>query len=160
MSQFSLNQCGLCVTILLDDESEQIHFYSPTQWLANDNLSPKWHCNVINVIEKHIWRKEMLFLPGGKPSYWVGAETCTRKEKWGELLTDFWDENYDFTYWIEGLKVARIWNSVKRPVGIRKEGVCAWWVEENPHLHRLVSWRTVTEKDEEKNLLLELLLSY
>lgn len=41
MSQFSLNQCGLCITILLADESEQIHFYSPTQCLASDNLSQK-----------------------------------------------------------------------------------------------------------------------
>lgn len=41
MSQFSLNQCGLYVTVLLADESEQIHLYSPAQWLGNDNLSQK-----------------------------------------------------------------------------------------------------------------------
>jgi len=41
MSEFSLNQCGLYVTVLLADESEQICFSSPTQWLANDNLFQK-----------------------------------------------------------------------------------------------------------------------
>lgn len=127
MSQFSLNQCGLYVTILLADESEQTHFYSSAQWIANDKLSQKWHCDVINVIEKHIWRKEMFFLPGRQCSYWVGKETCIRREKYSKLLSGFWGENCDFTTWnrIQGLKITWTWRSSERVVWGMTECVCA-----------------------------------